>query len=97
VRRRLTAGRFLRPVRRSTGLGYDPAMGELAVLFAEAALGGASLGVLGMLACYGIDRLLTGHQHAPVIPPDQGTDPAPLDPVVPVLPPWYRGRGSWPA
>jgi hypothetical protein len=73
-----------------------PGHGELAVLFAEAALGGASLGVLGVLACYGIDRLLAGHQHAPMLPPDQGTDPAPLDPV-PVLPPWPRGRGSWPA
>ena len=74
------------------------AMGELAVLFAEAELGGASLGVLGVLACYGIDRLLAGHQHAQVLPPDQGTDPASLDPVVQVLPPWYRdGRGSWPA
>jgi hypothetical protein len=84
--------------RRSTELRYDPAMGELAVLFAEAALGGASLGLLGGLACHGIDRLLAGHRHAQVLPPDQGTDPASLDPVVPVLPPWYRdGRGSWPA
>ncbi len=66
------------------------------MLFAEAALGGASLGVLGVLACYGIDRLLAGHQHPQILPPDQGADPAPLDPV-PVLPPWYRGRGSWPA
>jgi hypothetical protein len=54
--------------------------------------------VLGVLACHGVDRLLAGHQHARVLPPDQGTDPASLDPVVPVLPPWYRdGRGSWPA
>jgi hypothetical protein len=73
-------------------------MGELAVLFAEAALGGASLGVLGVLACHGIDRLLAGHGAAPVLPPDPAAEPAPLDPVVPVLPPWYRdGRGSWPA
>jgi hypothetical protein len=73
-------------------------MEELAVLFAEAALGGASLGVLGVLACHGIDRLLAGHGPAPVLPPDPGAEPAPLDPVVPVLPPWYRdGRGSWPA
>ena len=54
--------------------------------------------MLGVLACYGIDRLLAGHQHAQVLPPDQGTDPASLDPVVQVLPPWYRdGWGSWPA
>jgi hypothetical protein len=73
-------------------------MGELAVLFAEAALGGASLGVLGVLACSGVDRLLAGHRRARVLPPDQGTDPTPLDPVVPMLPPWYRDpRGSWPA
>jgi hypothetical protein len=85
-------------MRRSTGLRYDPAMGELAVLFAEAALGGASLGVLGVLACHGVDRLLAGHQQARVLPPDQGAEPASLDQVVPVLPPWYRdGRGSWPA
>ncbi|HEV2920178.1 MAG TPA: hypothetical protein VG673_13185 [Actinomycetota bacterium] len=46
----------------------------------------------------GIDRLLAGHQHAKALPPDQGADPASLDPVVQVLPPWYRdGRGSWPA
>jgi hypothetical protein len=45
------------------------AMGGLAVLFVEAALGGASLGVLGVLACHGIDRLLAGHQHAQALPP----------------------------
>jgi hypothetical protein len=79
-------------------LRYGLAMGELAVLFAEAAPGGASLGVLGVLACHGVDRLLAGHQRARVLPPDQGADPASLDPVVPVLPPWYRDdRGSWPA
>ena len=66
-------------VRRSTGLGYDPDHGGLAVLFVEAALGGASLGVLGVLACHGIDRLLAGHQHAKAPPPDQGADPASLD------------------
>jgi hypothetical protein len=50
--------------------------------------------VLGVLACHGIDRLLAGHQHAQALPPDQGTDPASLDPVAQVLPPWYRdGRG----
>jgi hypothetical protein len=42
-----------------------------------------------------------GHRRARrarVLPPDQGTDPTPLDPVVPVLPPWCRDpRGSWPA
>jgi hypothetical protein len=85
-------------VRQSTELSYDRVMRELAVLFAEAALGGASLGVLGVLACHGIDRLLAGHPHAQALPPDQATDPASLDPVVQVLPPWYRdGRGSWPA
>jgi hypothetical protein len=85
-------------VRYSTGLRYDPGHGGLAVLFVEAALGGASLGVLGVLACHGIDRLLAGHQDAQALPPDQATDPASLDPVVQALPPWYRdGRGSWPA
>ena len=43
---------------RSTGFRYDLGHGGLAVLFVEAALGGASLGVLGVLACHGIDRLL---------------------------------------
>jgi hypothetical protein len=37
---------------------------------------GASLGVLGVLACYGVDRLLAGYQQARVLPPDQGCDPA---------------------
>jgi hypothetical protein len=37
-----------------------------------------------------VDRLLAGHQQARVLPPDQGADAASLDPVVPVLPPWYR-------
>jgi hypothetical protein len=32
--------------------------------------------VLGVLACYGVDRLLTGYQQARVLPPDQGCDPA---------------------